>query len=85
MLKTWLLGNKPHAIFDAANSGHRRAYYDFLKLKSWRKCSWQFVLEEPHTDLPANIRDKLVEYYTKQEFAPKKTKTKVVLKSGSKK
>jgi hypothetical protein len=77
MLKTWLLGTKPHAIFDPANSEHRRAYYDFLKLNSWRNCAWQFVIEEPYTDLPANITYKLVEYYTEQEFGKKKVKTKV--------
>ena len=68
MLKTWLLGNKPHTIFDPANKDHREAYYDFLKLNSWRNCRWQFVIEEPYSDLPSNITFKLIQYYTQQEF-----------------
>lgn len=77
MLKTWILHNRPYAIFDATNKEHRNAYNVFLRTNSWNKCPYQFVLEEPYTDLVANITHKLVVYYTQQEFL---TKTKVLKK-----
>lgn len=77
MLKTWVINNRPYAIFDAANKEHRRAYSEFLRTKSWTSCPYQFVLEDPYFDLVANITYKLVDYYTKQEFP---NKTKVVKK-----
>jgi hypothetical protein len=73
MLKTWVIHNRPYAVFDAANQEHRRAYREFLRTKSWANCPYQFVLEDPYFDLVANITYKLVDYYTKQEF-PAKTK-----------
>lgn len=77
MLKTWILRNRPYAIFDASNKEHRQAYNVFLRTNTWSHCPYQFVLEEPYTDLVANITYKLVDYYTKQEF---KSKTKVLKK-----
>jgi len=67
MLKTFLL-SRPYAVFDASDKEHRRAYYNFIKTKSWHNCPFQFVLEEPYFDLPSNINQKMVEYYMKQEF-----------------
>jgi hypothetical protein len=77
MLKTFLI-SKPYAIFDANNADHRRAYNRFLKTNSWVDCPYQFICEQPYLELPANINQRLVEYYTNTEF--KKTKTKVRVK-----
>lgn len=71
MLKTWLLGSKPYAIFDAANAEHRAAYNDFVQHKTWRDSPYQFVCEEPYLDLPTNINAKLLTYYLNQEFSTK--------------
>lgn len=71
MLKTFLL-QRPYAIFDAENADHRRAYFEYLKTSAWHNCPYQFVLEEPFTDLPANINHKMVSYYTAKEFKGKK-------------
>lgn len=77
MLKTWVINNRPYAIFDAKNKDHRRAYNVFLRTRSWTNCPYQFVVEEQYSDLLSNITHKLVEYYTQQEFP---VKTKVVKK-----
>lgn len=74
MLKSFLLVNRPYAVFDANNLEHRRAYAEFLKRRTWEGCPFKFVLEEPYTDLPANINHRLVQYYLGQEF--KRTKAK---------
>lgn len=67
MLKTFLL-SRPYAVFDASDKEHRRAYYNFVKTKSWHNCPYQFVLEEPYFDLLSNINHKMVNYYLTQEF-----------------
>jgi len=74
MLKSFLLA-RPYAVFDAEDQKHRIAYQTFLEKNSWGSCPYQFVLEESHLDLISNINQKMVEYYIKQEFSPKK-KTK---------
>lgn len=71
MLKTWLLGSKPYAIFDANNAKHRAAYNDFLRNQSWRDSPYQFICEEPYLDLPTNINAKLLTYYLNREFSTK--------------
>jgi len=80
MLKSFLLCDRPYAVFDAANPEHRAAYAEFLKKRTWEGCPYKFVLEEPYIDLPANINHRLVEYYLGKEFADKKTKKKIVVK-----
>ena len=69
MLKTWLLGSKPYAIFDPANPCHRASYYDFVKNQSWRNSPYQFICEDPYLDLPSNINAKLLTYYLDREFS----------------
>jgi hypothetical protein len=76
MLKTWVLRNRPYAVFDANNKEHRHAYSEFLRTSSWHSCPYQFVLEEPYTDLVANITHKLVAFYTQEEFLSKNKSTK---------
>jgi hypothetical protein len=77
MLKTFLI-SRPYAIFDATNADHRRAYVRYLKTNSWADCPYQFICEHPYIELPANINQKLVEYYLALDF--KKVKLKFVQK-----
>lgn len=78
MLKTFLI-SRPYAVFDANNADHRRAYRHYLETNSWADCPYQFICETPYIELPANINQKLVEYYIGKEF--KKSKTKVRTKT----
>jgi hypothetical protein len=72
MLKSFLLSNRPYALFDANNAEHRKLYATFLKTKTWSTCPYKFVLEEPFTDLPSSINYKLVNHYLGKEFKGKK-------------
>ena len=68
MLKTWLIKNRPLALFDAANAEHRRAYNTYKMTGSWSDCKYQFVVEDPYYDLPTMIDNKLVKFYLEHEF-----------------
>lgn len=72
MLKTWLIQKKPQTLFDAGNSEHRRAYFNFLQTGSWQNCKYYFVIEDTYVDLPSMIDNKLVNYYLNNEFYNKK-------------
>lgn len=76
MLRTFLI-SRPYAIFDANNADHRKAYNHFLKTNSWADCPYQFVCEQPYVELPANINQRLVEYYMGLEFKKSKTRVRV--------
>lgn len=67
MLKSWFL-NRPHTIFNPENRVHREAYHEFTKTGHWQHCPYQFVVEEPYTDIVTQIERQLGRYYTEQEF-----------------
>jgi hypothetical protein len=67
VLKSWFL-NRPHTIFNPENRQHREAYHEFTKTGHWQHCPYQFVVEEPYTDIVTQIERQLGRYYTEQEF-----------------
>jgi hypothetical protein len=73
MLKTWTL-RRPTVVFNPADAAHRRAYRDFLKNNSWSECPFNFILEEPFSDLISNINYKITLWYLDNEFAKKQLK-----------
>ena len=83
MLKSFVLGQRPVQIFDAANAEHRDLYHKFTKTKSWKLCPYQWVIDDDSMDVVHNMSKKMLKYYTDQEFAvkkPPKTSHKKVLK-----
>jgi hypothetical protein len=67
MLKTWTL-RRPTVVFDAANQSHREAFYEFFRRGTWGGCKFNFVLEEPYSDLITNIHYKITDWYMQREF-----------------
>jgi hypothetical protein len=83
MIKSFVLGQRPIRIFDAANAEHRDLYYKFTKTKSWKSCPYQWVIDDDSVDVVYNMSKKLLKYYTDSEFVvkkPRKTGYKKVLK-----
>lgn len=67
--------NRPFVAFDPANKEHRRYYHEFLEYRGWGRCPVRFIVPDEHAnDLPTMIRNKLVEYYVKEEFKNDKKK-----------
>lgn len=55
----------PRIIFDASNHKHMLDYARFVKYNNW-KTGCNYLLEDPHTDIPTMIRAKIVEYRLEQ-------------------
>ena len=65
--------SRPWVAFDAENKEHRRFYAEFLKFNTWGRCPVRFIVTEEHgMDLPTMIRNKLCEFYVRQEFRAEK-------------
>ena len=65
--------SRPLVAFDAGNKEHRRYYAEFLKFNTWGHCPVRFIVTEEHgMDLPTMIRNKLCEFYVRQEFRGEK-------------
>jgi len=83
MLKSFILGQRPVRIFDAADAEHRSLYYKFSVTKTWKLCPYQWVIDDDSMDVVHNMSKKMLKYYTDLEFAvkkPRKTGYKKVLK-----
>ena len=80
MLKSFVLIQRPFAIFDPANKEHRELFNKFQKTQSWSHSPYQWTIEDDSTNLVHFLHKKLIEYYMKQEFRPKKPRAKPVLK-----
>lgn len=68
MLKSWFL-NRPYTAFQPDNREHRAAYHEFTQTGHWQNSRYQFVVEEPYTDIVTQIERQLGRYYTEQEFS----------------
>jgi len=62
MLKSFIK-TRPHVVFEAGNSDHRSAYFEYLSTGKWGNSAFRFILEEPYLDLPACISAKMVKYF----------------------
>lgn len=81
MLKSFITGQRPFAIFDPANAEHRKYFYKFQHTLSWSDCPVQWGIDDDSTDIVHNISKKLVKFYIEAEFkVKKKTVSKPILK-----
>jgi hypothetical protein len=80
MLKSFILHQRPFAIFDPANKEHRDIFYKFQKTQSWKHCPYQWTIEDDSTNLVYFLNRKLLDYYMSLEFKAKKPRAKPVLK-----
>ena len=63
------LNGRPFVVFDPADEQHRAYYYEFVKLGTWGRCPYRFVVPEDHGNLITMIQHSLVTYYVNQEFS----------------
>jgi hypothetical protein len=61
---------RPLVAFDPTNKDHRRYYAEFLETGGWGRCPVRFIVPEDNVgvDLPAMIKNRLVDYYVSREF-----------------
>jgi len=65
--------SRPWVAFDVENKEHRRYYAEFLRFNSWGHCPVRFLVTDEHgMDLPTMIRNKLCEFYVREEFRREK-------------
>ena len=62
------LNGRPFIVFDPADEQHREYYYEFVKLGTWGRCPYRFVVPEDHGNLVTMIQRSLVTFYVEQEF-----------------
>jgi hypothetical protein len=74
MTKSFILTQRPFVVFDAANAEHRGLYNKFLKTRSWKHSTCQWLIDDSSLDVVHNINRKMIQYYMSQEFSTKKTK-----------
>lgn len=56
---------RARVIFDPSNRKHMLDYAAFIKYNNW-KDGCNYLLEDPHTDIPTMIRTKVVDYHLNQ-------------------
>ena len=49
----------PRVVFNPANRKHLKEYALFVKTKNWQN-GCNFLLEDPYTDIPSMINEKVV-------------------------
>lgn len=60
---------RPLVAFDPQNKDHRRYYAEFLDTGGWGRCPVRFICpDDTGLDLPAMIKNRLIEYYLEREF-----------------
>jgi hypothetical protein len=65
---------RPTVIFDPENPDHRRHAWIMIKNRSLKDCPYIWALHEGHDNVFDMIHQKLVVWYTEQEFAAAATK-----------
>lgn len=72
MLKTFILHQRPVAIFNPELLEHRELFYKFLKTMSWTHCPYQWAIDDDSLDVVHCINKKMIKYYMNAEFVVKK-------------
>jgi len=61
--------SRPLVAFDPSNKDHRYYYAEFTRFGGWGHCPVRFICTEEHGDnLPAMIKNSLVQFYVDREF-----------------
>jgi hypothetical protein len=63
-----LFAGRPWTVFDAHNRQHRQWFAEFQKRRSWGQCPVRFIIPDDCGDLLSMIQNRLIEYYTGEEF-----------------
>ena len=70
------LNGRPFVVFDPTDEQHRAYYHEFVKLGTWGRCPYRFVVPEDHGNLITMIQRSLVTYYVNQEFGSRRRAAK---------
>lgn len=71
------LHGRPWTVFDPADQQHRSWYHEFVQHGTWGRCPYRFIVPDDHGNLITMIQRKLVEYYVRQEFRPKRSRKRI--------
>jgi hypothetical protein len=71
------LHGRPWTVFDPSDQQHRVWYHEFVQHGTWGRCPYRFIVPDDHGNLITMIQRKLVEYYVRQEFRPKRIRKRI--------
>jgi len=57
-----LLKPRVRELFDPTNESHLKDYAHFIKHSNWKN-GCNYLIEDPHHDIPATINAKIIEHF----------------------